>query len=948
MALGEIKHVGIEMTVKGAKDYASSMREVKAATKEAYSELKLAQSQYDKNTSVTKKLEDRQKYLATATEEYKKKLEILNAQLSDMENAENRDEAAISKKKAEINECKAKINEYEKALKDVNNQLTTHSAQLKEWGEKLKKVGDGITSVGKNLSTKVTAPLVGVGAIGVKKFAEVDKTMQLTNKTMGNTEEEAKMLNQAMKDAAANSTFGMTDAATATLNFARAGLNAEQASSALAPAMNLAAGEGGNLDTVSAGLVATINGFHGSFDDAGKYADVFAAACNNSALDVDSLSNAMSVAAPIFSSAGYSVNDAALYMGVMANSGIEANKAANSLKTGMARLVAPAKDGAEMMKKLGISVTNSDGTMKDSVQVQQELHDAFSNLSESEQIAAASAIFGKNQMAPWLALINTAPADVQGLNNDLSGASMTIDSFSKALGENGLSLDDIKARLAQLGISGEAVDAMFQTSNGDAGLFAEGLLECANSGVTMDDVIGALGGSLDTVQQSMNNTKGTTDEMAESMMSGFGGSLEKLKSSIDVAATSLGEALAPSVQKVSDFIQDLVDKFNALDPEQQQTIATIGAVVAAIGPLLVIIGTVISSIGSIISGIGAVSGAIGTLTGGAGIAALIPAIGGVVAAAAPLLIGGLIIAGIVAGAILIVKHWDEIKAGAKDLKDKVVKKWDDFWKKTDETVEKMTDKWEGFKNDTAQKFDDFATNAKNGFDSARASAEEKLGQAYETVKGTMQSIVGEADFNWSLPEVGTTPLETAQNFAEWAFDGIMGFVDFTWGLPDVDTGLVGDAVEWVQNAIDGVKDVMDFDWSFPHIDLPHFSWSWNDLGIVSIPSISVDWYAKAYNQPYMFSTDTVVGTGSGLKGFGDGNGSEIVYGHEALLQDIRTASGSEESIRALRAILKVLNENLPALANMNITLDGRTLVGQLAPAMDAQMGIISARKERGN
>ena len=187
----------------------------------------------------------------------------------------------------------------------------------------------------------------------------------------------------------------MNDAATATLNFARAGLDAEQAAAALAPAMNLAAGEGGNLDTVSGGLVATINGFHGSFEEAGHYADVFAAACNNSALDVDSLSGAMSVAAPIFSAAGYTVNDAALYMGVMANNGIEADKAANSLKTGLARLISPAKDGAAKMAELGISVTNADGTMKNSIQIQRELHDAFGKLSESEQIAAASAIFGK-------------------------------------------------------------------------------------------------------------------------------------------------------------------------------------------------------------------------------------------------------------------------------------------------------------------------------------------------------------------------------------------------------------------------------------------------------------------------------------------------------------------------------------------------------------------------
>ena len=297
----------------------------------------------------------------------------------------------------------------------------------------MKEFGGKVESAGKTLTTHVTLPLAAVGAAGVASFAEVDKTMQLTNKTMGNTEEEAQLLNKAMKEAAANSTFGMKDAATATLNFARAGLDAEQAASALAPAMNLAAGEGGDLDTVSAGLVATINGFHGSFEDAGHYADVFAAACNNSALDVDSLSHAMSVAAPIFSSAGYSVNDAALYMGVMANNGIDADKAANSLKTGLARLVSPAKEGAEMMDKLGISVTNSDGTMKDSITIQRELHDAFGKLSESEQIAAASAIFGKNQMAPWLALINTAPEDVGKLNESLETCAGTTDEMAEAM-----------------------------------------------------------------------------------------------------------------------------------------------------------------------------------------------------------------------------------------------------------------------------------------------------------------------------------------------------------------------------------------------------------------------------------------------------------------------------------------------------------------------------------
>ena len=413
------------------------------------------------------------------------------------------------------------IAETEQSLKNLEQEYknfgSVQAQQVAAAGEKMKEFGGKVEDAGKTLTTSVTLPLVAVGTAGVASFAEVDKTMQLTNKTMNNTAEEAELLNKAMKEAAANSTFGMKDAATATLNFARAGLSAEEAAAALAPAMNLAAGEGGNLDTVSAGLVATINGFHGSFEDAGHYADVFAAACNNSALDVDSLSHAMSVAAPIFSSAGYSVNDAALYMGVMANNGIDADKAANSLKTGLARLISPAKEGAEKMAELGISVTNADGTMKSSVQIQKELHDAFGKLSESEQIAAASAIFGKNQMAPWLALINTAPEDVGEL------------------------------------------------------------------------------------EESLRNCAGTTDEMAEAMMSGFGGSLEKLKSSIDVLVTSIGEALAPTIQKVAEFIQGLVDKFNALTPAQQQTIVKIGMLAAALGPLLIVVGKVISSIGTIMT-----------------------------------------------------------------------------------------------------------------------------------------------------------------------------------------------------------------------------------------------------------------------------------------------------------------------------------------------------------
>ena len=562
---GNIKGITIEFQGDTSK-LDKSLRDVSKSARAIDKELKSVDKALKFNPTSVDLWRQKQTLLTQKISETQQKLDLLKQKQASM------DTAGVDKNSAEYRKLQREIIETESKLKHFKQELTSlGNVNLRALGEQFKQLGAKMTAVGKDLTTKVTLPLAAIGTVAAKKFAEVDKTMQLTNATMGNTEAEAQLLNKAMKTAAASSTYGMNDAATATLNFARAGLTAEQAASALAPSMALAAGEGGDLDTVSAGLVATINGFHGSFDDAATYADVFANACNNSALDVNSLSKAMSVAAPIFSAAGYNINDAALYMGVMANNGIDADKAANSLKTGMARLISPSKDAAAWMDKLGISVTNADGTMKDSVTVQKELNAAFSTLSESEQIAAASAIFGKNQMAPWLALINTAPEDVNAL--------------STALGENG-----------------------------------------------------------------------TAMEMQAAMMSGFAGSIEQLKSGLDVLLTSLGEALAPVIQKVVAGLQVLVNWFNNLSPQMQTVIATVGLIVAALGPVLVILGTLISSIGSIISVIGVVAPLIGALAGPIGIA---------IAA----------IAALIAIGVLLYKNWDTIKAKAIEIKNNVVATW---------------------------------------------------------------------------------------------------------------------------------------------------------------------------------------------------------------------------------------------------------------------------------
>lgn len=653
---------------------------------------------------------------------------------------------------AEWDALQREIIATEQELKSLETEYRNFGSvaaqQIKVVGEKMQQIGDKMQQVGKTLTTYVTLPIVGLATKGVKSFAEVDKTMQLVNQTMGNTAEQADALTKAMEEAAANSIYGMSDAATALLNFARAGLTAEQAADALAPAMNLAAGEGGNLDTVSAGLVATINGFGDSFENTSKYADIFASACNNSALDVDSLSSAMSTAAPIFKTAGYTVQDATLYMGVMANNGIEASEAANALKTGLAKLIEPSKEGAEWMNQLGISVTNADGSMKDSITIQKDLNAAFSSLSESEQIAAASAIFGKNQMSKWLALINTAPGDVDALNTSLE--------------------------------------------------------RCA----------------------------GTTEEMADAMMGGFGGSIEKLKSSLDVLMTSIGKLAAEYLTPVIEKIQGWIDKFNSLDEGTKKTIVKIAGIVAAIGPLLIIGGKLISGIGKILIFAPLIASALAGIT-------------------LPMVLITAAIVALIAVGVLLYKNWDNIKAKAIELKDSFVQ--------TMNTLKNnVITAWNNMRDSVYQAFENLKADVINGWETLKTDVSTKV----EEIK---QNLINK----WEEAKAAVIAKVEALKSA---------VVNKLTALKNA-----------VKNIANQIRNAFNFNFSMPHIKMPHLIITYEEvdstvakfLGINRIPHFSVEWYKKAMQNPILFNSPTVLPTASGLKGFGEA-GAEIVMGLDKL------------------------------------------------------------------
>ncbi|RJP53629.1 MAG: hypothetical protein C4583_04385 [Anaerolineaceae bacterium] len=80
-----------------------------------------------------------------------------------------------------------------------------------------------------------------------------------------------------------------------------------------------------------------------------------------------------------------------------------------------------------------------------------------------------------------------------------------------------------------------------------------------------------------------------------------------LKAEFENAAAALGVQLLPYALQFVQWLSGLIEKFQALSPEQQKWIIGIGAALAILGPLLVIIGTLITALGAIIGVIGAIT-----------------------------------------------------------------------------------------------------------------------------------------------------------------------------------------------------------------------------------------------------------------------------------------------------------------------------------------------------
>ena len=400
----------------------------------------------------TELLAQKHRLLGDAVKETKEKLETLKMAAEQAEQALK--DGTITQDQydglqREIVETEQKL----KALEEQARQSGTALQEIAAKGEKLKTVGDNVTNVGKKFMP-VTLGVVGLGTAAVKTAADFDSAMSKVAAVSGATGSDLEALRDKAREMGEKTKFSASEAAEAMNYMAMAGWKTEDMLSGIEGVMNLAAASGEDLATTSDIVTDALTAFGLTAKDSGHFADILAAASSNANTNVSMMGETFKYCAPIAGALGFSAEDTAEAIGLMANAGIKGSQAGTALRTIMNNLSGEVKICGSSIGEVTVATTNADGSMRDLSDILADCRTAFSGLSESEKAAAAESLVGKNAMSGFLALMNAGEADINKLSSAIDNCDGSAASMAENMNDNlAGQLQILKSQLEELAIS---------------------------------------------------------------------------------------------------------------------------------------------------------------------------------------------------------------------------------------------------------------------------------------------------------------------------------------------------------------------------------------------------------------------------------------------------------------------------------------------------------------
>lgn len=327
---------------------------------------------------------------------------------------------------------------FTKGFSSALNDLKVFQSKSATAEKKIKGLSSAMATTGSVITKSVTLPLLAVGTASTKVATDFESGMSEVKAISGATGKDFDDLKNKAIEMGAKTKFSATESAEAFKYMAMAGWDTTDMLNSIDGVMSLAAASGEDLATVSDivtdsmtafGLSASgtskvlKDGLEIEVSNATRYVDVLAKASSSSNTNVSLMGETFKYVAPVAGALGYSVEDCAVAIGVMANSGIKGTQAGTTLRSTLTRLAKPTDTVETAMKKYNISLTDAQENMKPLSELMVDLRDRFNGLSEAEKASLAATLAGQEGMSGLLAIVNAGEDDFQNLTNEINNAS---------------------------------------------------------------------------------------------------------------------------------------------------------------------------------------------------------------------------------------------------------------------------------------------------------------------------------------------------------------------------------------------------------------------------------------------------------------------------------------------------------------------------------------------
>lgn len=518
----------------------------------------------DKVNDLKKKLEDAKKKMSemekasdTTSEELEEQQKVISELERELGKAETgfvnaekntaKWQTSLNNAEAELHDLDAELKKNDKYLDEAERSTDNTARSIDEYGDEVVEAKRETSTFGDVLKANLTSTAIisavkklagtvkEISAAVIEVGSNFDYAMSKVQSLCGATGEELENLRDLAKEIGASTKFSATEAAEGLQYMALAGWDTQEMLDGLGGVVSLAAAADMDLARASDILTDSMTALGDSAQDANRYADVLAKTQASSNTTVDLLGESFTNCAATAGSYGFSLEDVATALGVMANAGIKGSMAGTNLSIIMSRLATNTNGARDTLEELGVEFFDSQGNCRDLGDVIVELCDATKDMTDKEKAAIVTSIAGKNAQKSLNAILNQGSEAYIELNeslencngaaqqmsdimqDNLQGDITKLKSTTEALGitlyekfESSFrsaaqtateSIADLNHELQHGGI-GRAVDDLadaFADAAGDVMEFAKGALEIAIEGLTWlidnkEIVIGVLAG----------------------------------------------------------------------------------------------------------------------------------------------------------------------------------------------------------------------------------------------------------------------------------------------------------------------------------------------------------------------------------------------------------------------------------------------------------------------